>query len=198
MTKQQPFQRTYRRSADQPWLVWWGVAPSDAAIFQSQLLTYAMFLRERIRLLGTKASTNQEVWRGLRRIADDGWRIYRVRCQTVEAATLFNNYHGEPAVECLKASDILVRCFDGAIRSNLGEVEKLRSDIAWLRPRYMGELLDRLRLVYCPHESVGHPLDMVFWHLSSSLGVGVDVSVFETERNGSLPLRMRGGEVLSS
>lgn len=197
MTDQHLCQRTYRRSIDQPWLVWWGLAPSDAGIFQCQLLTYAIFLRERIRVLSAKAATNSEAWRGLRRIADDGWRIYRVRCQTIEAATLFNNYHGEPAAECLKASAILVRCFDGAIRSNPRELEKLCSDIAWLRPRYMGELLDRLRLVYCPHESVGHPLDMVFWHLSPSVGVGVDVSVFEMERNGSLPLRMRGGQVLS-
>lgn len=195
MHQDQSNERIYVRSVDQPWLLWSGIQPLKAGTFRHQLLTYSIFLRERLQRLSAKAATNTEVWTGLRRIADEGWRSYRLRCQFLEAATVWNNYHIEPAVECLCAAKILVRCFDGAIRSRPDEVAKLRSDIESLHAPYMGEILDKLRVIYCPHESIGHPLDAVFWHLSPSLGVGVDVSVFETERNGSLPVRMHSGQV---
>ena len=179
MTDAQIYNRTYRRSADRPWLIWWGIEPAAAAMFRVQLSTYAIFLRTRIEVLSARANSNEEVWRGLRRIADEGWRIYRVRCEAIEAATIYNNYFLEPGLECLKAARILARCFDDATRSSGQEVAILRSDIDWLQQRYMGELLQKLRVIYCPLENVGHPLDMVFWHLTRSLGVGVDVSVFE-------------------
>lgn len=187
MIHEQNAQRVYKRSTEYPWLVWWGVEPANAEMFRYQLLTYAIFLRERIQVLQSRATTNEEVWNGLRQVADDGWRIYRLRCEAIESATLVDNYHNEPGTECLHAARVLVRCFDGVIRSSKDEAAKLRADIAWLEQRYMGELLRKLRVIYCPDETTGHPLDMVFWHIAPSLGVGVDVSVFKVlQRHSSL------------
>jgi hypothetical protein len=181
MTHEQNSQRVYKRSADRPWFVWWGIEPAKAEMFRYQLLTYAIFLRDRIQVLSAKATANKEVWTGLRRIADEKWRTYRLRCETIEAATLYNNYHNEPGKECLKTAQILVRCFDDAIRSTKEEATKLRADIDWLQRCYMGELLRKLRVIYCPLEITGHPLDLAFWHITPSLGIGVDVSVFKQQ-----------------
>lgn len=170
-----------RVNAAEPWLIWRGLEAEGSGMFRRQLLIYATLLRTRAEALVLRQPTNEETWRAIRRIADEAWRKYRLRCEAVECLTLVGNYHIDPASELLAVAKVLCRCFHGRFERAGAELKLLREELDWLAGRYMGELLQQLRLVYSAQESVGHPLDHAFWRYLPRLGAVIDASALRQD-----------------
>lgn len=143
------------------WLQWRGAFDDELRFaFRWQAQVFGTYLLEGARRLKAEGVTKAEVPGKIRRLADSVWRRYRMRIYVVEQLTTPGFFHSPVEVLSLVADAVRMGFDEAAAPARRAQLQKSHEDLAVIQS---GLALLSLRVVYCPDEAVGHPLDEIFW-----------------------------------